>query len=197
MPSGIYVRTETTRMKMSKRMLGRPSPRKGATVSDETRKRMSDSAKGRKPWNKGKKGTFKHTEEAKKRIGSASKGNKYATGYKYTKEQRLEMSRIRRGSGHYNWQGGITSINEKVRNSLEYKLWREAVFERDNWTCIWCGARSSKGNPVVLNADHIKSFSQFPELRFAIDNGRTLCKPCHKTTDNYAGKGRIYKSSNQ
>lgn len=92
------------------------------------------------------------------------------------------------------WKGGITPLNGRIRKSLEYKLWRRTVFERDNWTCIWCGARSGKGTKVILHADHIKPFVYFPELRFAIDNGRTLCIDCHKKTDTYGSKMRKFKA---
>jgi 5-methylcytosine-specific restriction endonuclease McrA len=96
------------------------------------------------------------------------------------------------GEKNHMWKGGITPINAKIRTSLEYKLWRKSVFERDNYTCIWCGDKQRTGHRVVLNADHIKPFSMFPELRFAIDNGRTLCVSCHRTTDTYAVKLKKY-----
>jgi 5-methylcytosine-specific restriction endonuclease McrA len=100
-----------------------------------------------------------------------------------TLETRLKMSNARRGEKNNMWKGGITPINAKIRNSLEYKLWRESVFERDNWTCVWCLVRGGE-----LHADHIKPFALFPEIRFAIDNGRTLCKPCHKLTESYGNR---------
>jgi hypothetical protein len=86
------------------------------------------------------------------------------------------------------WKGGITPIRTKIWRSKKYQFWRNAVFKRDNWTCVWCGVRSQKGIKVILNADHIKSFAFFPKLRFAIDNGRTLCVPCHRKTETYGGK---------
>ena len=88
------------------------------------------------------------------------------------------------GEKNINWKGGITPINEKIRQSTEYKLWRIAVFTRDNFTCVWCGDNTSGS----LNADHIKPFAYYPELRFAIDNGRTLCEDCHRKTDTYLKK---------
>lgn len=90
---------------------------------------------------------------------------------------------VKKGSDSPLWKGGLTPLNSRIRGSLEYRNWRKAVFLRDNWTCVWCGAKG-----VTLNADHIKPFAYFPELRFDIDNGRTLCVDCHKKTDTYKKK---------
>ena len=84
--------------------------------------------------------------------------------------KRPEMS----GNKHPMWKGGITPINFAIRNSLAYEDWRKSVFERDNYTCIKCGLIGGK-----LNADHIKPFALFPELRFELSNGQTLCEDCH------------------
>lgn len=82
------------------------------------------------------------------------------------------------------WKGGITPLNKKIRESLKYTNWRRRVFERDNFMCVIGGKKH--GNK--LEADHIKSFSEFPKDRFKIENGRTLCKSCHKKTDTYGWK---------
>ena len=90
-----------------------------------------------------------------------------------------------RGINHHNWKGGISKNNTRrfIMTTLEYKIWRRGVFERDNYACIWCGLRGGR-----LVADHIKPWALFPELRFALDNGRTLCETCHKKTDTYGAK---------
>ena len=69
------------------------------------------------------------------------------------------------------------------RTSKDYKLWRMAVYERDNFTCRECGNRG-----VRLNAHHIKSWRKHPDLRFTVSNGVTLCEKCHKKRHK---KGRI------
>ena len=100
-----------------------------------------------------------------------------------SEETKRKISKAHTGEKSRFWRGGITPINKKIRASFESKLWRKSVFERDKYTCIWCGQIG--GN---LEADHIKPFALFPELRFAIDNGRTLCHECHITTDDWGFK---------
>lgn len=144
---------------------------------------------------------FKHSEESKKRIAEALRGNSYAKGYKFTKEQRKNMSVALRGKkksddmryklassisgeNHWNWQGGKTDDKERIRNTVQYKDWRRKVFERDGFRCVECG--DDKGGN--LEADHIKRFSNNPELRFVLENGRTLCRLCHRKTPNYGAR---------
>ena len=79
------------------------------------------------------------------------------------------------------WKGGITPENLRLRSSEEYIIWRNRVFERDNYTCQKCGD-SNGGN---LEAHHKLPFAYFPESRFDVNNGQTLCKKCHKLTETY------------
>lgn len=115
--------------------------------------------------------TVAHSQETKRKISLSHKGKKMSL------ESRKKLSESLKGSKSHFWRGGVSSVNKIIRSSLEYKIWRKSIFERDNYTCIWCGKHGGD-----LNADHIKPFAYFPELRFAIDNGRTLCVPCHRTT---------------
>lgn len=82
------------------------------------------------------------------------------------------------GENNANWKGGISSENHKIRSSQAYNQWRMSVLQRDRFSCVNCGYRSrgKKSRDVVV--DHKKPFSLFPELRFVIDNGRTLCRNC-------------------
>jgi hypothetical protein len=136
----------------------------------EHNKKISEAEKGRKPWNTGKKLSLEH----RNKIAKAGIGRKWKT------ESRIKASMAKKGNRTNFWKGGVCEMNKKIRRSVEYRLWRESVFARDNYTCRFCGQIGGK-----LNADHIKRFADYPELRFAIDNGRTLCVDCHKKTDTF------------
>lgn len=84
---------------------------------------------------------------------------------------------IKTGERNINWRGGVSSEHKRDMSSKEYKLWRNTVFKRDGYTCQLCGKRGG-----TLNADHIKPWAYFPDLRHSIENGRTLCLECHKGT---------------
>ena len=85
------------------------------------------------------------------------------------------------GKKHWNWQGGKS---KEVWKTPKYQQWRKAVYRRDNYTCVECGDNSG-GN---LEADHIKPRYLYPELTYDINNGRTLCKDCHKATPTWGAK---------
>ena len=72
----------------------------------------------------------------------------------------------------------------------EYAEWRLNVWKRDNFTCQICNktANELKKDKIKICADHIKPFCNYPELRYEISNGRTLCIPCHKRTVTYGSK---------
>lgn len=79
------------------------------------------------------------------------------------------------GENHPNWKGGISSENDRLRSSIECRVWRQKVFKRDRYICQKCVKNKSKH----LNAHHIESFNVNKDLISNIDNGITLCKYCH------------------
>lgn len=191
MPIGVYHRTPEHRGILRLAMLGKNK----YIRTDEHKKKISESRKG--------KALGRHSEESYLRMATKLKGRvkskehrkkisetlkrKYSNGeivppllgriFSLEHRQKLAEARCGKYSGenHPNWQGGITPENFKIRNSEGFQEWRMRVFVRDNWTCRECGKRS-----VKLHAHHIKSFAKHQELRFDLENGITLCKPCHK-----------------
>lgn len=161
-----------------------PSPRKGIKVSPESVEKMRKSLRPR--WDSAE---FK--EQARQRmlgvkptLATVEKRRQSRAGYRHSDETRRKIAASQKqGANHPLWKGGKRSPNELFRKSVEYKIWRDAVYRRDDFTCQECGKRGGK-----LNADHIKPFALFPDLRLAIDNGRTLCLKCHRATETYGGK---------
>ena len=202
MPTGVYIRKPFTKearenigkAKMGNKnpMFGKPTWNKGLTKETDERvkkyaplcgiankgKRRSPATefkKGLIPWSKGTKGVLKCWSKGKKCPQFSGKNNP-------------------------RWKGGITPLYDKIRRLPEYKEWRTAIYERDNYTCQECGSQESG----ALNAHHIKPFSElFAEflqeynqfspyedkdtlVRLAMNwqpfwtaEGITYCKDCH------------------
>ena len=147
----------------------------GHVVSEDTKKKIAKAQMG-KQYHLG----YKHSEETKEQIRKKRREQKNINtygllSYHFTEDdEKKRIAALPRGKNSYLWKGGITPINKAIRNSLKFKLWRESVFKRDNWTCVWCGQWGG-----ILHADHIKMFALYLKLRFFILNGQTLCKNCH------------------
>ena len=118
---------------------------------------------GRKPscGNTGKH----HSEESKQKISIANRSKSVETAKK--------ISATKRCVSLENWDGFITSENKRERLRFRQTM-QKAVFERDEYTCQECDQRGGR-----LQAAHILSWAKYPELRFNLDNCRTLCMACH------------------
>ena len=151
--------------------------------------------KGHLPWNTGKGGLYKmpaiskamkgkkvpHTPEWNRRIGEAKKGKKRLP---FSDEWKRKIGKAQKGEKHWNWQGGITPVNLKIRNSIEGKLWQDSVLSKDNFACQKCGEKRIRN----LTAHHFQNFSQYIELRTSIGNGITLCRKCHQEFHKIYGR---------
>jgi len=94
----------------------------------------------------------------------------------YRKSVRMGRERML-GKLNPMWRGGDS---DKERRSADYKDWRIEVFKRDGFTCQGCGYFNGCGEKRRdLNAHHIVPWIESIELRYEVDNGKTLCVPCH------------------
>jgi 5-methylcytosine-specific restriction endonuclease McrA len=79
------------------------------------------------------------------------------------------------GENNINYKHGLSSVREP-RDLTKVNRWRRRVYEKDGYKCKRCGYDKGKR----LQAHHIKSWIKYPESRFNLDNGVTLCIPCHR-----------------
>lgn len=146
--------------------------------------------KGLIPWNKGKKGIFVGDKSPSwkggfpkclvcgKKLSSYLAKKCWDCFHNSIKGKNHPMYGVHRfGINAPNYKGDkcITPANKRIRMSNETKEWRKLIFLRDNYTCRKC--KKVGGN---LEAHHKKSWTKYPELRFDINNGITLCLPCHR-----------------
>jgi len=118
--------------------------------SEEHRRKLSESHKGQEAWNKGLR---KGDHPSMKKMG------------------------FQEGENNPMWCGGDS---DRERRNSAYKVWRIEVFTRDDFTCQCCGYKNGNGTKRKdLNAHHIVKWIDSIELRYEVENGKTLCVPCH------------------
>lgn len=119
------------------------------------------------------------------------KGKPYAhRGRPFSEEHKKKLSLAKIGkpsvhmgqkrpsvSGEKNWRWIIDRnlLKKQERNDGAYKEWRGLVWERDKFKCKIANA-DCMGR---IEAHHILGFSEYPELRYEINNGITLCHAHH------------------
>lgn len=141
--------------------------KKGYKPTEEHRKRLSDSHRGKAPNNKGKKMSQEFKDKCRKRM----------LGTKPSKETIEKRVSQMRGNKHWRWMEDRSSVdlNKRRWNTKECIRWREEVFTRDNYCC----RISNQDCDGEVQAHHILRWSEYPELRFNINNGITLCHRHH------------------
>lgn len=191
--------------------------RKGFKHTLETRKKMSEAHKGLNTWMKGRK----LSEETKRKISvnsakvwlgklmSEEHKRKVSLGHLGQVAWNKGMKGFRGGEESHFWKGGITPVNLRLRTSLEYREWRNSIFKRDNYTCVECGDNQG-GNlevdhyPIPFSAilnkliveqglENLYEKALKYDIFWILDNGRTLCKSCHKRTETWGEKAKRFK----
>ena len=144
---------------------------KGKLFSKESRNKMSEAKKGKEPWNKGLKGA----QEA------WNKGR--PLGF-------IPKCAFKKGLVPWNFQNK-RPLNKKIRESFKYRQWRSDIFTRDNFTCQECWVRGVRLNAhhkepfyKIMDEYNIKTLEQALDCEkfWNINNGVTLCEPCHDKT---------------
>lgn len=83
---------------------------------------------------------------------------------------------LRTGPKNSNWIHDRSKIsNQSGRNCYEDLRWKKSVYKRDLYQCR-IGNKDCKGR---IEAHHILSWRDYPELRYQINNGITLCHAHH------------------
>ena len=79
------------------------------------------------------------------------------------------------GQNHWKWKGGVKNRDIHSLYNPKYVEWRNSVFSRDKWKCR-IADENCRGQ---LEAHHILAWRDYPELRYAMKNGITLCHHHH------------------
>jgi hypothetical protein len=93
-------------------------------------------------------------------------------GQEVSDETRQKLSEMRQGDKHWNYKKDRSQLAKRQeRNDTAYKEWRMNVWKRDKFCCCM----SSDECKWKIEAHHILKWIEYPELRYEVSNGLTLC----------------------
>lgn len=99
--------------------------------------------------------------------------NKYGVGYNSQRPEFKEKFLL----GDNNYFSKFSRKQYVYDNNTELKEWRSKIYSKFDCTCQICGARRDEG--AVIQAHHLWGYFDFPEKRYEVDNGITLCAKHH------------------
>ena len=154
--------------------------RKGITFSEEHKKNLRKAQL---------KNPTRYWLSKKRSPEDIKKFRKAHLGKKQSKETIIK--RTKRGSEHYNWQGGITPLTRRRTRGVMWRQTADKIRLRDNNTCLVCG---DIGQDTKLPVHHIIPFRISKDNED--DNLMTVCSSCHikldkEYTDNVANVERL------
>jgi hypothetical protein len=149
-------------------------------------------------------GVYKRTAATKEKIRLSRIGKRHSLktikkirqskiGIKLTIKHRRKLSRAKLGKKNPNWNGGISPLIVRIRNSGKYLSWKELILERDNNRCVICRNRKNVEVDHIIPLAYLIRRYKINTLNKAIDNinlwsvhnGRVLCKKCHRQGDTF------------
>ena len=134
-------------------------------ISEETRKKMRDSHLG-----------HRHSEETRRKMSLSRMGNKHTLGHRLTEEHKQKVSEALKGSKNPKWIADRSQLAKRQeRNDMAYKEWRHQTKIRDKFKC----KISNEDCVGRLEVHHILGWKEYPELRYEVNNGITLCHAHH------------------
>lgn len=162
--------------------------KKGKKFSEEHIKNLSLSHKGKMPSNIEMLRTYnigrKLSEQTIEKIKQSNLGKKHNISKEGLERMRIKnydvwnkgMKGYNAGENNPRWVKDRSMLKKCDRQSgSAYTFWRMEVYKRDNFRCKMSnGECSSK-----IEAHHILTWKESPELRYEISNGITLCTKHH------------------
>jgi len=164
------------------RKKGRVAWNKGIPMSIEQRHKLSLAKIGKKitvPRKASMTGKH-HTQETKDKMRLSSLGKKcpWNIGIPHTEDAKVKMSLVQKErflnkKNHPRWikDRALVKVYDDRRADSLYKLWRMEVKKRDGYKCV-LSDDNCRGR---LEAHHVLNWINYPELRYEVNNGVTVC----------------------